>query len=219
MAYSVDDVIQPALRGVDRQSSWELVRLLDADIEPVTTDEAKTHLRGLEGITADDDYIDTLIATARNLVEDYSGHVLIEQTWQLRFLGYHFNEIKLRRAPIIAVQSFVYDAAGVATTLAASNYDLDGALSRWPRVIPSYGGVWPGSTFDPPAVIQFRAGYADRTGSPTEGAEKVPVLFKHAIKLWIAHLYAFRGDEGKQVEPPMAVQALLRRHRAELGFA
>lgn len=47
--------------------------------EPVTTAEAKTHLRVT---TSDDDtYIGTLITVARRHVETITGRALINQTW------------------------------------------------------------------------------------------------------------------------------------------
>lgn len=207
-------------RGIDYPNEWRLVRITEPDIEPVTTAEAKTHMR--VEISDDDTYIGTLITAAREWVEDYTGRALIDQTWQLKFQGYSYAmEFFLRRSPVIAVQSFVYDEAGVATTLATTKYELTGERTKWPKIIPTYGQSWPGVNWARPLTIQFRAGYADRSASPTEGADKVPAAYKHAIKLLVAHYYENRElvNVGNLTELPMGVEFLLRPHRCELSIA
>jgi uncharacterized phiE125 gp8 family phage protein len=201
-------------RGIDYQSQWTLARLIEPDIEPITTAEAKTHMR--VEVSDDDTYIDTLITAAREWVEEYTGACLIDQTWQLKVQGYVYSEFRLRRYPIIEVQSFVYDESGTATTLASSNYEVDGALTKFPKLIQSYGGTI-SANYTRPITIQFRAGFANRSVSPTEGMEKVPAPFKHAIKLLVGHLYENREADPKMTDVPMAVKWLLNTKRAELG--
>jgi uncharacterized phiE125 gp8 family phage protein len=201
-------------RGIDYQSQWTLARLIEPDIEPITTAEAKTHMR--VEVSDDDTYIDTLITAAREWVEEYTGACLIDQTWQLKFQGYVYGEFRLRRYPIIEVQSFVYDESGTATTLASTNYEVDGALTKFPKLIQSYNGTI-SANYTRPITIQFRAGFANRSVSPTEGREKVPAPFKHAIKLLVGHLYENREADPKMADVPMAVKWLLNTKRAELG--
>lgn len=204
-------------RGIDYQSAWTLNRLIDPDIEPVTVAEAKMHMHE-QLVDADNDtYIGALITAAREWVEDYTGRALIDQTWQLIFEGYSYCEIKLHRSPVIEVESFIYDLNGEATTVDTAVYQLDGARTKWPRVIQAYGQSFPASYWFPPLTIQFRAGYADRSASPTEGAEKVPEVFKHAIKLLVGHLYENREAMPNQESVPMAVKWLLNSQRCELG--
>lgn len=206
-------------RGIDYQQEWTLTRLTGPDTEPVTRAEAKLHCRIDSDITADDDLIDALIIAAREWVEDYTGRALIDQTWQLQYQGYSYGEFRLRRSPVIEVESFVYDVGGVATTLAASNYELVGRLTKFPKIIPAFGATWPATNWVRPMTIQFRAGYADRSVSPTEGAEKVPEAFKHAIKLLVGHFYENREAMANQADVPEAVKWLLNPHRCELGIA
>lgn len=204
-----------ASRGIDYQNAWTLTRLLGPNLEPVTRAEAKLHCRVDSDITADDDLFDALIIAAREWVEDYTGRALIDQTWQLKFDGYSFGEFRLHRSPVIAIDSFIYDLDGVATTLAADQYELDGPRSKWPRLIPAYGISWPVSYWARPLTIQFRAGYANRAVSPTEGAEKVPEVYKQAIKLLVGHFYENREAQA----PPEMVKWLLRSQRCDLDIA
>jgi uncharacterized phiE125 gp8 family phage protein len=209
-----EEIVTVTNRGIDYQSQWTLARLIEPDIEPITTAEAKTHMR--VEISADDDYIDTLITAAREWVEEYTGACLIDQTWQLKVQGYIYSEVRLRRYPIIEVQSFVYDESGTATTLASTNYEVDGPLTKFPKLIQSYNGTI-STNYTRPITIQFRAGFANRSSSPTEGREKVPAPFKHAIKLLVGHLYENREADPKMTDVPMAVKWLLNTKRAELG--
>jgi uncharacterized phiE125 gp8 family phage protein len=212
------NVVQDTLsRGINYPHEWTLTRLTDPDIEPVTRAEAKLHCKIDDDLTADDSLVDALITTAREWVEDYTGRALIDQTWQLTYQGYSYNEIKLNRSPVIEIDSFVYDVSGVATTLAAANYEVSGSRTKWPKIIPAVGGSWPSNNWTRPLTIQFRAGYADRSGSPTEGAEKVPEAFKHAIKLLVGHWYENREADPK-TDIPMAVKWILNPQRCELGI-
>jgi uncharacterized phiE125 gp8 family phage protein len=203
-------------RGIDYQSQWTLARLIEPDIEPITAEEAKTHMNETLVSASNDTYIEGLITAAREWVEEYTGACLIDQTWQLKFRGYVYGEFRLRRYPIIEVQSFVYDEAGTATTLASTNYEVDGPLTKFPKLIQSYDGTI-SANYTRPITIQFRAGFANRSVSPTEGREKVPAPFKHAIKLLVGHLYENREADPKMTDVPMAVKWLLNTKRAELG--
>jgi uncharacterized phiE125 gp8 family phage protein len=207
-------------KGIDYQQEWTLTRLTEPNLEPITTAEAKEHLREQLVDSDNDTYIDGLVATARGWVEDDTGVALVDQVWQLQYQGYSYGEFKLRRYPVIEVQSFVYDEGGVATTLAASNYELVGRLTKWPKIIPAYGQTWPANNWVRPMTIQFRAGYADRSASPSEGAEKIPKPFKHAIKLIVGHWYENRESVG--IIPPdlaVGIRNILKSYRSELGIA
>lgn len=204
-----------AQSGIGYRSSWTLQRLSDPNLEPVTLVEAKAQMRV---DTSDEDTFHTaLIQVAREWCEYYTGRALIDQTWQLRFEGYSADCFPLRRSPVIAVDSFVYAVNGVATTLNAATYELDGAGTKWPRLLLAHGQAWPNSYWERPLTIQYRAGYANRAASPTEGAEKVPVAFKQAIKMIVTFLDKHREATPEDMAPN--VQWLLDQHRAEVGFA
>lgn len=209
------------ITGIGRQSEWSLQRISDPTIEPLTVAELKIHLRGYTDITEEDSLISSLITASRRWIEDYTGRALVDQTWDLVFSGYSFGEIKLHRSPVLSVTTFTYDVAGVATELTASNYELRGAGTKEPKIIPAYGISWPYANWERPAAIRFRAGYANRLGSPLDGAEKVPDEFKTAIKLLVGHYYRNREsvDDNRLAELPMGVKFILENQRCNLGLA
>jgi uncharacterized phiE125 gp8 family phage protein len=225
-----------------------LERVADPDIEPVTLEEMKLHLRVTN--TTENDLITSLIVVAREWVERYTGRALIDQTWRLTIeqrpivsgesvggyrqgTGYYttgwfrwerVGEIMLRRAPVLALTSFVtVDSDGVETPVAADTYALREANSRWPRIVALSGATW--STEN--SRIAFRAGFAERTGSPQQTAAVVPARFKQAVKLIVGHLYENResvlvgvgGNRVTATELPMGVRWLLQSEKSELGFA
>src|SRR5210317_847009 len=73
--------------------------------EPITTAEAKTHLR--VDFSDDDTYIDTLIASARKYCEQYTNRVFITQTWRQNEDNWS-NPIKLKVNPIVSLTSLKY---------------------------------------------------------------------------------------------------------------
>jgi uncharacterized phiE125 gp8 family phage protein len=166
------------------------------DIEPVTLAEMKKHLRVEH--TDDDDEINSIIKSAREWVEDETGRVLIEQTWRLTLTraanlagrvllpvtNAHVNcasEILLHKSPVIAIDSVVtVDSAGTETTITTTDYQLRQADSKWPKIFGLNGTIFAADT----TRIEFRAGYAVRTTSPSDDASVVPARFKLAMKLW-----------------------------------
>ena len=170
--------------------------------EPLTTAEAKAHMNVT--ISADDSYIDTLITAARLYVEDKIRRSLITQTVEAYFDSFH-GCIELERGPVQAVSSIKYtDADGVQQTLASTEYDVD-LVSSPPRIVPAYGKSWP-STRDVmnSVVIDYDAGYGS--------AADVPQPIKHAMLLFVGHLYENRESviTGTIVsEAPQGVEALL----------
>jgi uncharacterized phiE125 gp8 family phage protein len=217
---------------------FTLERVAEPDIEPVTLVEMRKHLRCIDGVTDDDDYIATLIAVAREWVEDYTSRALIDQSWCLSVEHEAFiptgaavgamprigqwirpGEIQLRRGPAIAITSFVIvDAAGVETEIDPATYEIRGAKSKWPRVVALNGATWATGSFR----ITFRAGFAERIGSPQFGGEVVPAVFKHAIKLVASNFYENREPVVIGTitsELPLDVKWLLNSQRASLSIA
>ena len=221
--------------------NFTLERVTGPDIEPVTLEEMKKHLRCYASITDEDDDISALIVTAREWVEDYTARALIDQSWRLtidanlhgdrvrgfnepRFGGgfgrmewLHWmrrGEILLRRAPVIAVTSFKsIDAAGVETDIDSAGYALREADSKWPRLVPLSGTTWTTGTLK----IEFRAGFADRLGSPKQDATRVPTRFKQAMKLWAEANY----DRDPVMMPLLlgVAQQLVKPERSDLSIA
>ena len=105
---------------------WNLVTA--PGTEPLTTAEAKAHLR----VTGSDDDtpIDDIVAAAREFIEGETNRALITQTWDLfldEFPG--TDEIVLPWPPLGSVTTVKYtpDADSSTTTYASSKYIVDTA--------------------------------------------------------------------------------------------
>lgn len=183
--------------------------------EPVTTAEAKTHLRVT--ISDDDTYIGTLITVARRHVETITGRALINQTWDYFLDNFPSGDkIVIPLPRLSSVTSVKYtDKDNVQTTFAASKYIVD-TNNEPGQIVLAYGESWP--TFTPRPInaveIRFVAGYGS-------GAASVPEGIKQAMLLLIAHWYENREpiNIGNIVtEIPETANALLWPYRV-LQFA
>ena len=220
-----------------------LERISNPEIEPVTLAEAKRHIRQFVNVTTEDDDIELLIQVAREWVEEYTGRVLIDQTWRLTVEPQVFiptatdavdappgassgacawtrdNRILLRRSPVLSIEALAtLDAQGNETAVDPSGYVLWNAGTKWPSIGPGTAAAWPSSAFR----VTFRAGFADRTGSPITGAEVVPPAFKHAIKLILAHYDGNRApvNIGNIVSTlPYGIEWVLQPQKCDLGMA
>jgi uncharacterized phiE125 gp8 family phage protein len=179
--------------------------------EPITTAEAKTHLR-VDG-TDDDTYIDTLVASARRWVEDYTGRALVTQTWDWKFDHFPVSNrayLWLPKGPVSAITSITYlDTDGASQTMTSSDYVLDGDHLP-PRVALAPSADWPDTEADRinTVTVRFVAGYG--------AASSVPDDIKHAVKLLVGQLYAHREPEvvGHTVSRiQFALDSLLSSHR------
>ena len=81
-----------------------LLRTIDATTEPVTTAEAKTHLRVTSA--TDDVYIATLVKACRQKAESELQRSLITQTWE-KTLDEFPDAITLDTVQIVAEASFL----------------------------------------------------------------------------------------------------------------
>lgn len=181
---------------------------------PVTLDEAKSHLRVIDGNT--DEYIETLIAAATELCESRTGRSLrvsqtLTQTYRCWPCCVHFD-----RQPVLALQPGV-DPAADATVV--QYYDADGVLQtvdsdEYRLLVSSEAG----------ATLEFDSGFTRPALETREGAvivtymagyatiADVPARAKHAIKLLVGHWFTHQeavniGNVTSEV--PMAVDALL----------
>jgi uncharacterized phiE125 gp8 family phage protein len=194
-----------------------------------------------------DEDITTLIQVAREYVEDYTGRALVDQTWRLtvgdtvsydlvdgsymRYCSHGYvrshwrsNGIYLRRSPVIELLSVSsIDCYGTLTEFQAdgspevSPFTLLDAGTKWPRIMAGSSTSWTDRL-----QIEFRAGFADLTGSPQDPMTKVPATIRHAMKLLIAHYFENREpiNIGNIVSKiPLGVDALLNAHKCNLGFA
>jgi uncharacterized phiE125 gp8 family phage protein len=199
-----------------------LVRVTDAESEPVTLAEAQAFLR----VDSDDDaaLIETLITTARQVVEDFTGRALISQEWQLvvsEWPSYcsalrqimsveQQRTIVLDRSPLISVETLkYYPASGAAqATLSSTTYHVMTGPTPGLVILKSTED-WP-DIFDRPDAVEvnFTAGYAD--------ADAVPKPLRQCVLLLLSHLYENRGaiNIGNIVnELPFSLKFLLEAQR------
>lgn len=207
---------------------WVLEPVSGPDIEVVTVDEMKGHLGEFASMTSRDAEILSLIKSSTRWAENYTGRALIDQTWCLSVncpsaavaantiygdTDWARNGIALHRSPALAITSFTtVDTAGDETNVDPDDYALADAASKWPRVAGLNGTSWTSGSFR----VTFRAGYADRTGSPVQDASVVPDIFKIAIKLHVEAHYNRDADMEKLVK---AAENLLRDERCNLSIA
>lgn len=174
--------------------------------EPLTTAEAKSHLR-VTG-SGDDTYIAALVTAARQLAEQQLSRALITQTWDLLLPCWPERSVLIPMAGVTAItHAKYYDAANVQQTWSASLYEvaLAGVLAE---LAPVYGQAWPQVYTRLEAIeIRFVAGYAD--------AAAVPAAIKQWMLLQIGHMYEHREAASDfQVYDVPHVAGLLDAYRA-----
>lgn len=174
--------------------------------EPVTTAEAKTHLR--IDHTDDDTYLGVLIQVAREAAENYTQRRLITQTWEQTFPEFE-DDMLLTGTPLQSITSVTYiDSDGDSQVLGTGIYEADttsepGRLRRtYLQTFPVTRAVWNA------VVIRYVAGYGS-------SASDVPAAIRQAMLLHIGHLYENREDVVAQAmhRLPMGCESLLFPYR------
>jgi len=179
-----------------------------ATTEPVSLIEAKAHLRVTDSNS--DTLISSLIKTARQHCENFTGRALASQTFELIMDSFP-SVIELPMPPVtslIATDCGIKykDSDGVETTLASTEYifyDSEPAV-----IVNAYGKSWP--TFIPYPIgavkVRYVAGYTTN----------IPEPIKQAIMLLVGHLYENREaiNIGNIInEVPFGVTTLLFPYR------
>lgn len=179
--------------------------------EPITTAEAKTHLR--VDSSDDDTYIGLLIIAARRWVEQTHGLALVTQTWDGSIDQFPSGDspIVIPKFPLVSVSSVTYydDDLSTSTVFSSASYQVD-AAKRPPRIVLKSSVSWPtdGLRLSSGVVVRFVAGFG--------AASAVPDDIKHAIKLLVGQMYQNREPEvvGASVAPiQFAIDALLAPYR------
>lgn len=176
--------------------------------EPITTTEAKLHLR--VDHTNDDTLIAILIKAARETVENHTNRSLITQTRVIKLDNFPWGDtLRLTHGPVTSLTSIKYDSdsdENSDTTLSSSLYwtDLDSDIAR--VVIKD---SWP-STYDKPNAVRitYDAGYGS-------AGSNIPQPLKQAMLLILAHLYENRqqvivsGSPTGALEIPFGASVLM----------
>jgi len=168
------------------------------DVEPLTLDETKLHLR-VDG-DDEDTLITGLIQAARMQAETITSRAFITQTWDLFLDAFPCGSNEVLEIPLGQLQSVEYvkylDTLGVQQTWASGNYQVDNATEP-ARLLPVYGVYYPWTS---PATlnavnVRFTCGYGDADND-------VPQPIRQAMLLMIGSWYENR--ESTQVIPDVA---------------
>ena len=176
--------------------------------EPVTLSQAKDHLN--IDYPDDDAFLELLITTAREAVENQTGRKLISTTMAHSRDSFSAEmELPYTAKSVTTIQYI--DADGATQTLAATEYVVD--VNRTPaRVTLAFNKTFPATQNTHNAVtITYVSGYGDN-------AEDVPAPFKQAMLLLIGN-YHERREEGASLQIhsiPMGVKFLLNPYKIYL---
>lgn len=213
-------------------------RTTDPTVEPVTTEQLDTYLRG-DGVLAanEGDLLNTLITAAREYVEEFTRRALITQSYTLVMdawpgnsqgdgLGWWDgvregsitmgapNYVELPVGPLQSVTSVTtYDDDNSSTVFADTSYFLDTNATPG-QVILNTGTVWPSFTRTRNGIeIVYVAGYGD-------AATDVPSALRQAVKMIAAHWYENREfvktqSDQNQAAAPLHAQSILNRYRVK----
>lgn len=177
-------------------------------VEPVTVDDAKTHLRITH--TSEDVLIASLVLTSRLHIEAALSLALITQTWTLLLDRWPIGDtVDLPLGPLQAIGAVrVKDRTGTATVVPATNYLVDIA-SRPARLVWNGGGRPDPGLLANGIEIDLTVGFGATSAS-------VPAPLKHAILMLTAHWYEHRdpveiGSDAARI--PQAVGDLIQPFR------
>lgn len=185
-------------------TDYSLIRTVAPAVEPISLEEARTHLR--VDHEDEDAFIGSLITAAREYVESHTHRQLVLATYRLGLPHWPCGDfVKLPRPILAGVTSITYvDTAGSTQTWNSANYSVD-TDSLPGRVWLGYGLSWPDVRCGAyPITITYTAGWAT--------AALVPESLKTAIKMILANWYENREAtiSGTIITPvPMAVESIL----------
>jgi len=155
------------------------------DVEPINLEDVKNHLR-ITG-NAENAYLTTLIASARQTVEGWLNRALITQTWILT-MDSAPSRIELPYAPLQSITSVKgYDWDNDSETQSSDEYLA--LINVEPGILLLKSGyAWPSHRGQASFEVTYKVGYGD-------AATDIPYNIKHGILLLITKLYERRGED------------------------
>lgn len=183
-----------------------LVRITNPSVEPVSLATAKFQCR--VDTEDSDQYIQGLIAVARQYVEDILDITLLTTVWEVRYDLFPVWSINLPRAPMApgTVTITYRNGDGTYGTISSDTGAFQVDHRTIPgRVYPNWARAWPPTRGDENSVVvRYTAGYGD------DGAS-VPPVAKHLMLLLIAHMFDTRQPavSGNVVSVPHTFDTLL----------
>lgn len=126
--------------------------------EPVTAAQMREYLRLAD--TSQDTMLDTMILSARALLETTTGRIFNASVYTVLFEDFdddaEYPSLALPVTPAQSITTIHYDVSGVSTLLASTQYELlDYAL--FPSIVPAYGVTWPVAD-DGSVIVKVDAG-------------------------------------------------------------
>ncbi len=186
--------------------------------EPLTIQDCYDHLR-LDPIDSDgrldDAYILTLITTAREYCENWTGLSLALKDYEIRLTAFP-DTIELPHPPFVALLDGIVISDAISdNAIDEGLYTIDDYSDEFVVIEPLT--TWPALEEGNTVRIRFRAGYGDES----EAAAPLPGPIRSAVLLIVGHLYANREatTERAMVNLPLGVNSLLRPYRTRLGMA
>ncbi len=157
-------------------------------VEPLTTAEAKAHLR--VDLSDEDALIDAAVLAARVYVENNTRLKLITQTVKITRTGFQGAMFRIPVFPVQEITQVQYKQSsdGALTTWGASNYQLVKSIKPY-HLAPAYGLTWPTVRSDYDSVeVTVAAGFGD-------ASTDIPGDILAAVKLMTSHFYENRQNE------------------------
>ena len=158
---------------------YSLTRTVAPTGYPLSLADVRRHCSLLPDEQDWDELLLDLLKAAVDSVQRHCGVQLMQATYRLAIDDFPSSgrPLNLPMPPLVSVSSFTVD--GVAyTAYSADAYSTPGRLIQtddsWPGVTATHNGV----------VITYVAGYSS--------AAAVPDVYKHAIRLFVAHWFANR---------------------------
>jgi len=192
---------------------WALQLITPPEVEPLTTESAKSQSR--VDFPDEDDFITGLCLGARMATEEHISRSLITQTWELSCPRFPWSDrILLPRGPVQAVNSVKYtDSTQTTFTLVAGTDYLVDLSQDLAEVVVPFGRTWPTAVLSTarPVVINFTAGYGD-----TGAAVPAPILIamRQLVASWYENRESYQASRGiAVVEFPSSYEALLMTYR------
>ena len=186
---------------------WNLTETVAPTVEPLSTADAKTHLR--VDHSEEDGLIDDYVEAARRQVELFTRRALVNTTFTLKLDAFPV-EIRTPRSPLSSVTSITHiDCDGNSQTVASSVYDVDTDTEPG-RIFLKFDQSWPDTrTINNAVTVTFVAGFGS-------AASSVPESLRSAVRLLAAHYYEQRepvvvGTTTAKI--PMSVESLLWMNR------
>ena len=182
-----------------------LRRITSPAVEPVSLSVAKQHCR--VDTDADDLYIQSLIAVARQYVEDVLDITICTTVWEVKYDLFPVWAIILPRLPMLdrAVTVTYRTGDGTYGTLSsATDFQIDASVLPG-RIYPQWARSWPATRGDENSVtVRYSAGYGD-------DGQAAPPVVKHLILLLTAHFYDTRQPAvtGAPQSVPQTFETLL----------